>query len=115
MGQPPTAITSCLPMLGKNDDTPEREVLIHNTYATKWAVRQGDWLYMDTNSGGHQVMPEFFTELRGYADFETERLLFNLKDDPDQRINLFDQYPEKVIEMERLITDSKEKGYLIKD
>ena len=91
-------------LLGKNYDFPEREVLIHNTRANKWAVRQGNWLYMDTNSGGHQVMPEFFKELRGYNDFETEGLLFNLKDDPEQYINLYDKYPEKVQEMERLIS-----------
>ncbi len=102
-------------LLGENYNFPEREVLIHNTRANKWAVRQGNWLYMDTNSGGHQVMPEFFKELRGYTDFETEGLLFNLEDDPEQHINLYDQYPEKVQEMDRLISVYKDQGYLIKD
>ncbi len=102
-------------LLGEDYDFPEREVLIHNTYASRWAVRQGDWLYMDTNSGEHRVMPDFYKELRGYTDFETEGLLFNLTDDIGQRVNLYEAYPEKVNEMDRLITDSKEKGYLIKD
>lgn len=70
---------------------------------------------MDTNSGGHQVVPELFKELRGYTNFETEGLLFNLKDDPGQRINLFDIYPEKVQEMGRLIGVYKDQGYLIKE
>ena len=102
-------------LLGENYDFPEREVLIHNTYQTRWAVRKGDWLYMNTNSGEHRIMPEFFKELRGYTDFETEGLLFNLTEDPGQRINLYEEYPEKVKEMDRLITSYKEQGYLIKD
>lgn len=102
-------------LLGKEYNFPEREILIHNTWPNKWAVRQGDWLYMDTNSGGHQTMPEFFKKLRGYSDFETEGLLFNLKEDTEQRVNLYEQYPQKVQEMERLIHAYKESGYLIKD
>ena len=102
-------------LLGEEYDFPEREVLIHNTFASRWAVRQGDWLYMDTNSGQHRIMPQFFKELRGYTDFETEGLLFNLKEDTGQRVNLYDQYPEKVKEMDRLIRMYKDQGYLIRD
>jgi arylsulfatase A-like enzyme len=102
-------------LLGKDYNYPEREILIHNTYASRWAVRQGDWLYMDTNSGEHRIMPQFFKDLRGYTDFETDGLLFNLRDDPGQRVNLYEQFPEKVQEMHRLISVCKEKGYLIKE
>jgi arylsulfatase A len=101
--------------LGETYDFPEREVLIHNTYETKWAVRKGDWLFMNVNSGEHRRMPEFFKELRGYTDFETDGLLFNLEKDPEQRINLYEDYPEMVKEMDRLITLYKVQGYLIKD
>jgi arylsulfatase A len=102
-------------LLGKEYDSPEREILIHNTYASRWAVRQGDWLYMDTNSGEHRIMPQFFKDLRGYTDFDTEGLLFNLRDDPGQRVNLYDQHPDKVQDMHRLIYVYKETGYLVKD
>jgi arylsulfatase A len=102
-------------LLGETYDIPERDVLIHNTHASKWAVRQGDWLYMNTNSGEHRTMPQYFKELRGYIDFETKGLLFNLKEDPEQRVNLYEDYPERVKEMDRLITVYKEQGYLIKD
>jgi len=102
-------------LLGNNYNFPERDILIHNTYASRWGVRQGDWLYMDTNSGEHRVMPQFFKELRGYTDFETNGLLFNLADDPGQRVNLYEQYPERVQKMHRLIEVYKEAGYLIRD
>jgi len=93
----------------------EREVLIHNTMENKWAVRKGDWLFMNVNSGEHRTMPGFFKELRGYSEFETEGLLFNLKDDLEQRVNLYEKYPERVKEMERLITMEKARGYLFRD
>ena len=102
-------------LLGETYDFPEREVLIHNTLDTKWAVRKGDWLYMNVNSGEHRRMPEFFKELRGYTDFETEGLLFNLDKDPEQRMNLYDEYPEIVNELEGILADQKARGYLHKD
>ncbi len=102
-------------LLGENFDFAEREVLIHNTWANKWAIRQGEWLYINTNSGGHQVMPQFFKDLRGYTGFETEGLLFNLREDPEQRINLYEVYPETAQEMHHLIEVNKERGYLIRD
>ncbi|MBE0652442.1 MAG: arylsulfatase [Bacteroidales bacterium] len=102
-------------LLEVKSETPVREVLIHNTLANKWAVRKGPWLFINDKSGHHTEMPGFFKELRGYSDFETEGLLFNLEEDPEQRINQYDKYPEMVNELESLITDYKEDGYLQKD
>lgn len=102
-------------LLDEPYDLPQRQVLIHNTLATKWAVRKGEWLYMNVNSGEHRTMPEYFKELRGYTDFETEGLLFNIKDDLEQRVNLYEQYPEIVMELDQLIEVNKARGYLIKD
>ncbi len=102
-------------LLGETYDFPEREVLIHNTTSTKWAVRKDEWLYINASSGEHNVTPEFFKELRGYTNFDTEGLLFNLKDDIEQRVNLYDVFPEKAKEMDRLIYINKERGYMIKD
>jgi len=82
---------------------PIREATVHNTYADKWAIRKGDWLYLNDTTGQHSKMPESFKELRGYTDFETEGLLFNMKKDVAQRINLYNQYPEKVKELSELL------------
>ncbi len=114
-GSAPDSYNFMPTIVGENYDFPEREVLIHNTYQTRWAVRRGDWLYMNTNSGEHRIMPEFFKELRGYTDFETEGLLFNLDKDPEQRMNLYDEYPEIVNELEGILADQKARGYLQKD
>jgi hypothetical protein len=44
-------------------------------------------------------LPESFKKLTGYTDFETDGILFNMKDDPEQRVNLYEMYPEKVKEL----------------
>jgi hypothetical protein len=39
----------------------------------------------------------------------------NLKDDIEQCVNLYEDYPEKVKEMDWLITVSKDQDFLIKN
>ncbi|MFT6883129.1 MAG: arylsulfatase A [Marinoscillum sp.] len=34
-----------------------REATVHNTYASKWGLRQGDWLYINDSTGGHRKNP----------------------------------------------------------
>jgi len=98
-----------LPILkGEDYPSPYREATIHNTYESKWGIRKGDWLYINSSSGGHRQPPESFRKLRGYTDFTTEGILFNMKEDPEQRINLYEQYPEKVQELELLLNKYRE-------
>ncbi len=102
-------------LLGDDPGSSERNVLIHNTFADKWAVRRDSWLYINSQSGQHSEMPDFFIELRGYKDFETKGLLFSIEKDPEQRMNLYEEYPEVVNELEIILTDQKVRGYLQKD
>ena len=67
---------------GSPYSSPLREATIHNTYADKWGIRKGDWLYINAPTGGQRKPPETFRKLRQYSDFDTPGLLFNLKDDP---------------------------------
>lgn len=93
-----------LPILkGEKHQTPVRQATIHNTFEDIWGIRNGDWLYINSHTGGYRVPPDSFNELRGYTDFSTKGLLFNMKEDPEQRINLFEEYPEKVREMDTLL------------
>lgn len=105
-----------LPTLSKDlGSITQREFLIHNTMANRWAVRKGDWLYINDSTGQHSNMPKSFSDLRGYVTEETPGLLFNLQEDVEQRTNLYDSNPDLVKSMESLIIDEKAKGYLIKD
>jgi arylsulfatase A-like enzyme len=101
-------------LMGEKYDSPLREATVHNTYASKWGIRKGDWLYINSSSGGHRELPEPFKQLRGYTDFNTEGILFNMKDDPEQRVNLYEKYPDKINEMELLLQKYRETGYSVK-
>ena len=102
-------------LLKVKSGTSTRDVLIHNTYTNKWGVRKGPWLFINDQSGQHSKMPEFFKNLREYTDFETKGLLFNIDKDPEQRMNLYDVYPEIVTELKGILTDQIARGYLQKD
>jgi len=90
-------------IFGKKYKSPLREATIHNTFKTIWGIRKGDWLYINNTTGSHTKMPDFFKRLRGYQDFNTKGLLFNMKNDSEQRINFYKEYPEKVRELDHLI------------
>lgn len=88
---------------GEEYKAPLREATIHNTYSSIWGIRKGDWLYINDSTGGHRELPPSFKALTGYTDFNTEGLLFNMVDDPEQRVNLYEKHPEKIEEMDNLI------------
>lgn len=89
---------------GEAYNSPLREATVHNTYASTWGLRKGKWLYINDQSGGHRPLPPSFKELKGYTDFNTEGLLFDMEKDAEQRTNLYEKYPEKIIQMDSLLT-----------
>jgi arylsulfatase A len=99
---------------GKKYNSPLREATIHNTYKSIWGVRKGDYLYINNSTGGHRTLPKSFKELTGYTDFNTKGILFNMVDDPEQRVNLYNKYPEKIIEMDSLIYTYRNSNNTVK-
>jgi len=99
---------------GKKYNSPLREATIHNTYKTKWGIRKGDYLYINDSTGGHRELPESFKKLTGYTDFNTKGILFNMVEDPEQRVNLYEKYPEKIIEMNGLIQEYRNSSNSVK-
>lgn len=94
-------------LLEENHETPARTVTVHNTYADIWGLREGDWLYLNKPSGRHNRLSESFQALRDYEEITTEVTLFNLRDDPGQRVNLSEQFPERVERMEQLLAEAR--------
>ncbi len=88
---------------GQNYATPVRETLVHNTYKTIWGIRKGDFLYINDSTGGHRKIPEDFAKLKGYTDFDTPALLFNMKEDAGQMQNLYTSDSEKAKELAELL------------
>lgn len=103
-----------LPVLQEMDyHSPLREATVQNTYSGMWGLRKGKWFYINQPSGEVSKMPESFKKLRGYTDFSTEGVLFDLETDPGQRKNLYDQHPEKVAEMEKILQRYREEGHSV--
>ena len=90
-------------ILGEAYASPLRSTSIHNTYASIWAIRQGDWLYINDSTGGHRKLPDSFKALRSYEDFSSPGLLFDMQKDAEQRVNLYEQFPEKIAELDSLL------------
>jgi arylsulfatase A len=93
-----------VPLLeGKQYTQPLRKATVQNTKANAFALRRGDWAYIDAKSGEHSKSPGWFNDERGYGKDTTPGLLYNLKDDPAQHKNLYASHPEKVAEMKALL------------
>jgi arylsulfatase A len=105
---------SFLSIITADSNTKEvRTTTIHNTYKGRYGVRDGNWLYINASTGEVSKMPSYFKELRNYSDFETKGLLFDIVNDPEQRVNLYKDFPGRVKKMEELLRLELDKGYLM--
>jgi arylsulfatase A-like enzyme len=93
-----------MPMLrGGAYPKPLRKATVQNTKEDVFALRQGDWMFIDGKTGEVSKSPEWFATERGYGKDSTPGLLYNLKEDPAQHKNLYASHPEKVAEMKALL------------
>ncbi|MFK7911460.1 MAG: arylsulfatase [Akkermansiaceae bacterium] len=95
-----------LPVLtGKDYKKPLRTATVQNTAKDKYALRQGDWVFINTSSGTPRNEPQHYLKLFGLKTYpnNTPGLLFNLKEDPRQSKNVYQQHPEKVATMSKLL------------
>jgi len=102
-----------LPLIrGQQHRTPFREATIQNTYENRYAIRQGDWLLIDSFSGEHTKSPDWFNEQNDYRRYEEDNpgLLYNVAEDISQKNNLYVQYPERIKEMKALLIKYKQEG-----
>ena len=78
-----------------------RDTLVHNTAPRSYALRHGDWVFIDAPSGGQSRMPEWFAEAEGYSKNEQPGELYDLRADPGQHVNRHATEPGRVAEMRR--------------
>jgi arylsulfatase A-like enzyme len=84
-------------LLGEKRDKPIRDSVFHHNGQV--AFRQGDWKLIPGIQGNGS------TARRG------RKALFNLKEDPDEKNNLWKQHPEVVERMTTLLKRQMEQGY----
>lgn len=89
---------SILPaLLGEQLTTPLREATVHHSARGKFAIRQGDWVFIDAPSGddnGTNGEPAWLKSERGYTTHEQPCELFNVRDDLSQRHNRYADQPD---------------------
>jgi len=100
-------------LMGPSSQNAIRSVTVHNTFEDKYALRAGDWLYINVPDGAHSRVPEWVDSHFNYSPAQTNVLLFNLIEDIGQRNNLSERMPEKVLEMERLLVKARSQETFI--
>ena len=69
---------SMLPLLFHGDAAlPTRRFAVHHSLNGKFAIRCGDWVFIDAPSGGDAQEPDWYREERGYSDHDFPGELFN--------------------------------------
>ena len=82
------------------------EATVLHSGSGKFAIRQGDWVLIDSRTGdnnGQRGEPEWFKLERGYQTNQFGGELYNLRDDLAQRRNLYGEKPEVVQRLKELL------------
>lgn len=104
---------SLLPLFaGEKLEKPIRGTHVHNTKKEQYAIRNGDWLLIDSTTGYVSGRNATWEKTRGYpADDKQPVELYNLKNDIAQKNNVAAKYPERVGRMQKLLKTIREQGH----
>lgn len=102
-----------LPFLKGEAKAAPRSTMVHNTNAGKYAIRDGDWLLVNTKSGytSANPPPAWITKHHQPVEDEQAVQLFNLKEDLGQRRNLASDHPELVERLKDLLRKIQDQGH----
>jgi arylsulfatase A-like enzyme len=85
-------------LLGQQPTRPVRNALVQDSYRGGFGIREGDWkLLMFQNGGGIGWSPFDYDRSQPYGQ------LYNLREDPTEQQNLYEQQPERVRRMSELL------------
>jgi arylsulfatase A len=100
-----------LPALeGRPGNAPIREATVLHSFSGKFAIRQGDWIFIDSPQGNDVPEPEWFIRQRGYQPHPFPGELYDLKDDLAQRKNRYGEKPEVVEKLKKLLEKYQHDG-----
>lgn len=97
-------------LLGENLSAPIREATVSHTANGEFAIRQGEWIFIDAKTGMNSREPEWFRKQRGYEPHNLLGELYNLKQDLAEHRNLYAERPEVVKRLKSLLEKYKLEG-----
>jgi len=97
-------------LLGQGRNAPLREATVHHSCKGRFAIRRGDWVYIDFPTGDDNKEPQWRRRQLGVQGHTEPCELFNLKDDPTECRNLAAAHPEKVRSLKALLEKYKADG-----
>jgi arylsulfatase A len=100
-----------LPVL-KGEAKQVRTAHVHNTYANKYAIREGDLVLINAKDGYTSARNKAFEEKHGYPVDDNQNVeLYNLKTDPGQRRNIAADQPQDTKHLLELLGQLQAKGH----
>ncbi|MFW6289950.1 MAG: sulfatase family protein [Mariniphaga sp.] len=98
---------SFLPVLERDTlREPAREAIVHHSIEGRFAIRQGDWKLILWPGSGGWSFPRSNKEMKGLPEFQ----LYNLKEDPAEKNNRVEEFPERVNALKSLLAEYIENG-----
>jgi arylsulfatase A len=97
-------------LLSEPSARPIREATVHQSISGKFAIRQGDWVFIDAKTGNDSEEPRWFKQERGYQEDNFPGELYNLSSDASEHHNLYGEQPEKVKALKALLEKYKTEG-----
>lgn len=96
-------------ILGKKQEA--RDYTIHHSVKGNFAIRKGDWVLVEKKTGGDlpwSKEAQQYYKTKGYvADKTANGELFNVKEDIQQRKNVYAEHPEIVAELTALLNECR--------
>lgn len=89
-------------LLGQSSVRPLRPSLVSQSSHGRFGMRIGDWKYLDWPGSGGYLVPNTNTE-------GTPGQLFNLRDDPAEKRNLYREHPDRVATMKAAMLEIQGK------
>ncbi len=99
-------------LLGKQIAKPIREATVHHSISDWYGIRQGDWVYLDSETGDDNrgKEPDWFRRERMVEPHKESAELYHLAEDRTQTKNVVDRYPDKAKALKELLEKYKREG-----
>ena len=85
-----------------------RSELVYHSVAGQFALRKGDWILIEASTAEVTEEPDWVEP--NSSGINEPYVLYNISEDPGQRVNLYREKPQKAIEMLSALNAIRQKG-----